>query len=182
MKCSFACHVLHASTIRLIVVLIHPTEQWQLWKETRPILPPCSCSRCNGYVPLRRTQACCNRWEAPCGPRGDPGAAVFDKNEKLQSARLYGNIYNYAYWFVDILVGTPQQRVSVIVDTGSAITAFACSLCENCGVHGARRCVFQDVHDCIMYRWFLLDFPPKGARLKLSGGCASFSPPGFTHG
>ncbi len=35
--------------------------------------------------------------------------------------------------FVYIYVGTPPQRVSVIVDTGSRYTAFPCSECHNCG-------------------------------------------------
>ena len=32
-------------------------------------------------------------------------------------------------------MGTPPQRVSVIVDTGSHHTAFPCDGCRNCGKH-----------------------------------------------
>ncbi|CAN0410289.1 unnamed protein product, partial [Ectocarpus sp. 13 AM-2016] len=37
--------------------------------------------------------------------------------------------------FAYVYVGTPPQRVSVIIDTGSHFTAFPCSECENCGSH-----------------------------------------------
>ena len=37
-------------------------------------------------------------------------------------ARLYGNVHEYAYYFVDILIGNPiPQRTSLIVDTGSTV-------------------------------------------------------------
>jgi len=41
----------------------------------------------------------------------------------------------YGTHFVYVYVGTPPQRVSVIVDTGSHYTAFPCSGCEGCGSH-----------------------------------------------
>lgn len=37
--------------------------------------------------------------------------------------------------FAYVYAGTPPQRVSVIVDTGSHFTAFPCSECSNCGSH-----------------------------------------------
>ncbi|CAM9418785.1 unnamed protein product, partial [Discosporangium mesarthrocarpum] len=37
--------------------------------------------------------------------------------------------------FAYVYVGTPPQRVSVIVDTGSHYTAFPCSGCKDCGDH-----------------------------------------------
>ena len=37
--------------------------------------------------------------------------------------------------FVYVYVGTPRQRVSVIVDTGSHHTAFPCTGCSQCGDH-----------------------------------------------
>ena len=42
-------------------------------------------------------------------------------------ARLYGSMFSYAYYFLDVLVGTPPQRESVILDTGSSLLAFPCS-------------------------------------------------------
>ena len=37
--------------------------------------------------------------------------------------------------YAHVYVGTPAQRVSVIVDTGSHHTAFPCSGCKSCGKH-----------------------------------------------
>lgn len=53
--------------------------------------------------------------------------------KSLQSASLYGGIYDYAYYFVSILVGTPPQRESVIVDSGSSLLGFPCYNCRECG-------------------------------------------------
>lgn len=41
----------------------------------------------------------------------------------------------YGTHFVYVYVGTPRQRVSVIVDTGSHHTAFPCIGCSQCGDH-----------------------------------------------
>lgn len=41
----------------------------------------------------------------------------------------YGTHYVYAY------VGTPPQRQSLIIDTGSHFTAFPCTGCKQCGEH-----------------------------------------------
>eukprot|EP00927_Polykrikos_kofoidii_P067818 TRINITY_DN63258_c0_g1_i1.p1 TRINITY_DN63258_c0_g1~~TRINITY_DN63258_c0_g1_i1.p1 ORF type:complete len:519 (-),score=74.72 TRINITY_DN63258_c0_g1_i1:51-1607(-) len=60
---------------------------------------------------------------------------LYDETRRIESARLYGNIDELAYYYVDVLVGTPEQRVSLIVDTGSNVAAFACSGCRHCGHH-----------------------------------------------
>ena len=41
----------------------------------------------------------------------------------------------YGTHYAFVWVGTPPQRVSVIVDTGSHYTAFPCKECKNCGHH-----------------------------------------------
>jgi len=42
----------------------------------------------------------------------------------------------YAYYFTDILVGSPNpQLTSVIVDTGSHLMGFPCGGCDHCGDH-----------------------------------------------
>lgn len=41
----------------------------------------------------------------------------------------------YGTHFVYIFVGTPRQRQSMIIDTGSHITAFPCVGCAQCGTH-----------------------------------------------
>ncbi|KFG60163.1 aspartyl protease ASP5 [Toxoplasma gondii RUB] len=55
--------------------------------------------------------------------------------KKVFRARLYGSMFSYAYYFLDILVGTPPQRASVILDTGSSLLAFPCAGCSECGQH-----------------------------------------------
>ena len=58
-----------------------------------------------------------------------------NRRRQLRKAELtplfpgYGTHYSYLY------VGTPPQRQSVIVDTGSHFTAFPCSGCVQCGTH-----------------------------------------------
>lgn len=63
------------------------------------------------------------------------GRSLYDPVLHIESARLYGNIDDYAYYFVDLIVGTPPQRVSVILDTGSSVCAFPCAGCAHCGSH-----------------------------------------------
>eukprot|EP00923_Selenidium_pygospionis_P054655 GHVN01095237.1.p1 GENE.GHVN01095237.1~~GHVN01095237.1.p1 ORF type:complete len:324 (-),score=18.79 GHVN01095237.1:412-1383(-) len=54
---------------------------------------------------------------------------------RVEMARLYGSIDTYAYYFLDILVGMPPQRQSVILDSGSSLLAFPCKGCSLCGSH-----------------------------------------------
>jgi hypothetical protein len=63
------------------------------------------------------------------------GRAEYDPVRRIESARVYGNIDEYAYYYVDLEVGQPAQRVSVIVDTGSELAAFPCRGCRHCGQH-----------------------------------------------
>lgn len=54
----------------------------------------------------------------------------------IESAWLYGNMNRYAYYFADLLIGSPvPQRASVIVDTGSHLVGFPCKSCKHCGDH-----------------------------------------------
>ncbi|CAI7722121.1 plasmepsin V [Plasmodium vivax] len=53
----------------------------------------------------------------------------------LYKYKLYGDIDEYAYYFLDIDIGTPEQRISLILDTGSSSLSFPCAGCKNCGVH-----------------------------------------------
>eukprot|EP00930_Biecheleria_cincta_P070422 TRINITY_DN58055_c0_g1_i1.p1 TRINITY_DN58055_c0_g1~~TRINITY_DN58055_c0_g1_i1.p1 ORF type:complete len:484 (-),score=76.98 TRINITY_DN58055_c0_g1_i1:109-1560(-) len=62
--------------------------------------------------------------------------AKYDPEARVESARLYGNLNDYAYYFTDLLVGSPKpQLTSVIVDTGSHLIGFPCSGCSHCGHH-----------------------------------------------
>jgi len=66
----------------------------------------------------------------------DLGArALFDPEHKIESARIYGNIDAFAYYYIDLIIGSPPQRVSVILDTGSGVAAFPCANCNHCGSH-----------------------------------------------
>eukprot|EP00746_Dinoflagellata_sp_MGD_P004054 gnl/MRDRNA2_/MRDRNA2_107858_c0_seq1.p1 gnl/MRDRNA2_/MRDRNA2_107858_c0~~gnl/MRDRNA2_/MRDRNA2_107858_c0_seq1.p1 ORF type:complete len:513 (+),score=72.02 gnl/MRDRNA2_/MRDRNA2_107858_c0_seq1:100-1638(+) len=68
-----------------------------------------------------------------CGPT--QLLAMYDGKDRIESARLYGNVHRYAYWYIDLMVGTPPQRTSVIVDTGSSLCGFPCASCDHCGKH-----------------------------------------------
>ena len=48
----------------------------------------------------------------------------YSVEDRLEAVRLYGNIYSYAYYYLDLLVGgkddiNKAQRASVIADTGT---------------------------------------------------------------
>ena len=54
----------------------------------------------------------------------------------LQSSPMYGNSTDLQYFFVDVFVGSLQQRQALIVDTGSGVMAFPCqNHCQSCGTH-----------------------------------------------
>lgn len=50
-------------------------------------------------------------------------------------ASIFGNTYSLGYYYVDLWVGTPPVRQTVIIDTGSRLTAFPCMDCPDCGHH-----------------------------------------------
>ena len=51
-------------------------------------------------------------------------------NTNYETGALY---QGYGTHYMDMYVGTPPQRQTVIIDTGSSITAFPCSGCDHCG-------------------------------------------------
>ena len=55
---------------------------------------------------------------------------------KTITFKLHGSIA-LEYYYINVYVGSPPQRQSVILDTGSDFTAFPCNRCtkENCGKH-----------------------------------------------
>ena len=50
-----------------------------------------------------------------------------------RSVPVYGGLAEFGYYFADVQVGTPPQRMSVIVDTGSEGLSVACVACTSCG-------------------------------------------------
>lgn len=54
----------------------------------------------------------------------------YDVNATLEVGGLF---QGYGTHYVDLWVGTPPQRQTVIVDTGSGVTAFPCQSCSDCG-------------------------------------------------
>lgn len=74
--------------------------------------------------------------------------------------------------YVNFFVGTPPQRVSVIVDTGSHYTAFPCTGCGGCGKHTdtyykigdsstsrEMKCGSGRFAICIRVKYYPYDFP-----------------------
>jgi hypothetical protein len=61
---------------------------------------------------------------------------VFNDIRRREVAQQVGALYQgYGTHYVDLWCGTPPQRQTVIVDTGSGVTAFPCDPCEDgCGV------------------------------------------------
>ena len=49
------------------------------------------------------------------------------------SERLSGDLLHLGYYSAELSVGTPLQTFSVIVDTGSSVTAIPCAGCTHCG-------------------------------------------------
>lgn len=66
----------------------------------------------------------------PTRSRRDLAATNTDR-EIQQVGALY---QGYGTHYTDLWCGTPPQRQTVIVDTGSGVTAFPCSGCGDCGV------------------------------------------------
>ena len=54
-------------------------------------------------------------------------------SEPFQSIELHGNI-SLGYYYADIYLGTPPQKQSFIIDTGSTLFAIPCNMCTSCGL------------------------------------------------
>ncbi len=53
----------------------------------------------------------------------------------LQKTEMYGNSTDMQYFYTHLHVGEKEQKVALIVDTGSAYAAFPCKGCSHCGTH-----------------------------------------------
>jgi len=65
----------------------------------------------------------------------EPRRSLLPSYEHILTTPLYGSIGNEAYYYLNIFVGNPPQKQSVILDTGSSIFGFPCSGCSSCGTH-----------------------------------------------
>lgn len=53
----------------------------------------------------------------------------------FDSVSIFGPFRTLAYFYVDVYLGTPPQKATVIADTGSNLLALPCSGCGHCGPH-----------------------------------------------
>mgnify|MGYP000214415144 CR=1 FL=1 len=60
---------------------------------------------------------------------------LFVSAKSFQHSEIYGSVEELGYYYVEVHVGTPPITQTVIVDTGSTVTAFPCVGCTNCGSH-----------------------------------------------
>jgi hypothetical protein len=55
---------------------------------------------------------------------------------KGDSSPIFGNSTSINYYYIDLYVGNPPQKQSLIIDTGSHLTSVPClPHCEKCGKH-----------------------------------------------
>jgi len=52
---------------------------------------------------------------------------------RLEADQIAALYHGFGTHYIDLWCGTPPQRQTVIVDTGSGVTAFPCSGCKDCG-------------------------------------------------
>lgn len=58
-----------------------------------------------------------------------------ENSDPIHTAILYGDV-NLGYYYVNVYIGTPPKKQTLIVSTNSYITSFPCDDCgENCGKH-----------------------------------------------
>ena len=87
------------------------------------------------------------------------------------SQRLAGDIAASGYFSVSISVGTPPQHFSLIVDTGSSITALPCDACKEClGQHANPR--FQPADSHTFWRIGCEQSEEYGCSSCMDGACA----------
>jgi len=54
----------------------------------------------------------------------------------MKSQKIYGNSSEFMYYYIDIEIGTPPQKQSVIIDTGSEYIGIPCKqTCTFCSNH-----------------------------------------------
>lgn len=63
------------------------------------------------------------------------GLAMLSSNWSGSTLPLSGDVVTLGYYYVTLHIGTPPRPFSVIVDTGSSVTAIPCTGCRRCSKH-----------------------------------------------
>ena len=73
---------------------------------------------------------------AAAGGAAEHGIPGREASRRLQEeVAISGDFRQLAYFYIDVFVGTPAQKASVITDTGSTLLAFPGTACGDCGSH-----------------------------------------------
>ncbi|KAK8799423.1 hypothetical protein WA158_002638 [Blastocystis sp. Blastoise] len=56
-------------------------------------------------------------------------------SDSFYKAPTFGSVLRLGYYYAIGYIGTPPQRTTLIIDTGSHLTATPCSDCRDCGTH-----------------------------------------------
>lgn len=59
---------------------------------------------------------------------------LFQHSKSIRNITLSGNS-TIGYYFIDAYIGTPPQKQSLILDTGSNLTILPCKGCKECRSH-----------------------------------------------
>ena len=85
----------------------------------------------------RRLALASNTSESAAAASAAAAAAALPNRRRVQvmEGTLVGNTEPLGYFYAQIHIGTPGQLFTVIVDTGSSLTAVPCAGCTRCGTH-----------------------------------------------
>jgi len=110
----------------------------------------------------------------PLGARGRRPAA-HKRRLNPHGLELEGNLNTLGYFSAEVCVGTPHKSFDLIVDTGSALTAFPCSDCPHCGEHKHANAPGQrfDERHSSSARKVECAHPPPGMRCRSCGAGGS---------
>ena len=113
-----------------------------------------------------------------CGARAQPASWLRLAADCPWLELCLAQFHTLGYFSADVCVGTPSKSFDLIVDTGSALTAFPCADCTHCGAHehasspGSRFSVTASSTS----EQVQCSHPPRGAHCRsCSGGACGYS-------